>query len=103
MYDAIYGGPSLSVVDTSSSTYSDWSPESWDMRSLTMQDLTTNPAPAQNVLSFSEESLSSGEDLSASDPGLAGQHQDYQYALLPGLNSSGDSFLLDGLDGTFGL
>ena len=35
-------------------------------------------APAQSVLSVSEESLSSGEDLTASDLGLPSIHHDYK-------------------------
>ncbi len=100
LYDAIYGGPALSLADTTSSNYGDWSPESqWDMTSLNMNDFTSAPA-ARSVLSFSEESLSSGEDLSTSDLGLG--RQDYSH-LIPGSVSSNDGFLLEGLDATFGL
>ncbi|KAF8858953.1 hypothetical protein BDZ45DRAFT_385030 [Acephala macrosclerotiorum] len=100
LYDAIYGGPALSLADTTSSNYGDWSPDSqWDMTSLHMNDFTSAPA-ARSVLSFSEESLSSGEDLSTSDLGLG--RQDYSH-LIPGSVSSNDGYLLEGLDATFGL
>jgi hypothetical protein len=103
LYDAIYGGPALSLTDNSSSNYGDWSPDSqWDMTSFTMNDFGSAPGAARSVLSFSEESLSSGEDLSASDLGLGGRPQDYRQALLPGSGSS-DGYLLEGLDATFGL
>jgi len=102
LYDAIYGGPALSLTDNSSSNYGDWSPESqWDMTSFTMNDFGSAPGAARSVLSFSEESLSSGEDLSASDLGLGGRPLDYRQALLPG--SGPDGYLLEGLDATFGL
>ncbi|KUJ18402.1 fungal-specific transcription factor domain-containing protein [Mollisia scopiformis] len=100
LYDAIYGGPALSLSDNSTSNYGDWSPDSqWDMTSLTMNDFTSAPA-ARSVLSFSEESLSSGEDLSTSDLGLG--RQDHNH-LIPGSVFSGDGYLLEGLDATFGL
>jgi len=102
LYDAIYGGPALSLTDNSSSNYGDWSPDSqWDMTSFTMNDFSSAPGAARSVLSFSEESLSSGEDLSASDLGLGGRPLDYRQVLLPG--SGSDGYLLEGLDATFGL
>ncbi len=70
------------------------------MTSLTMNDFTTT-AP-QSVLSFSEESLSSGEDLSTSDLGLGGRQQDYRQLLQPG-STAVDGYLLDGVDGNFRL
>lgn len=98
LYDAIYGGPALSLTETTAPNYGDWPPEAkWDMASLTMNDFT-NTGPAQSVLSFSDESLSSGEDLSTSDLGLGGR-QDYRNPLMSG----SDNYLLDGLDGNFGL
>jgi hypothetical protein len=102
LYDAIYGGPALSLTDNSSSNYGDWSPDSqWDMTSFTMNDFGSGPGAARSVLSFSEESLSSGEDLSAHDLGMGGRPLDYRQALLPGIGS--ESYLLEGLDATFGL
>ncbi|KAG4429254.1 hypothetical protein IFR05_015261 [Cadophora sp. M221] len=105
LYDAIYGGPGLSLTENSSSNYGDWSPDSqWDMTSLTMNDFGNGPGPARSVLSFSEESLSSGEDLSASELGLGGggRQHDYGRAIM-GTGSAGDGYLLEGLDAAFGL
>jgi hypothetical protein len=102
LYDAIYGGPALSLTDNSSSNYGDWSPDSqWDMTSFTMNDFGSGPGAARSVLSFSEDSLSSGEDHPVNDLGLGGRPLDYRQALLPGTGS--DSYLLEGLDATFGL
>ena len=106
LYDAIYGGPALSLTDTTSSNYGDWSPQSpWDMTSLTMTDFTTHQA--RSLLSFSDESLSSGEEPSASEPGSGGR-QDYRHSRLPGsasasASTSADGYFLEGLDATFRL
>jgi hypothetical protein len=103
LYDAIYGGPALSLTDNSSSNYGGWSPDSqWDMTAFTMNDIGSAPGAARSVLSFSEESLSSGEDLSASDLGLGGRSQDYRQALLPG-SGPPDGYMLEGFDVAFGL
>jgi len=109
MYDAIYGGgpgsaPAVSLTDTSSSHYGDWSPESWDMTSLSVGDFASAIAPPQSVLSFSEDSLSSGgEETSTNELSLPGPGQlDYRHSLLLG-TSSNEQYLLDGLDATFGL
>ena len=107
LYDAIYGGgpgpaPALSLTDTTSSQYGGWSPESWDMTSLSMGDFTSGIAPPQSVLSFSEESLSSGEEMSASELGLSGSQLDYRHNLLSGTTPN-EQYLLDGLDANFGL
>jgi hypothetical protein len=109
LYDAIYGGgpgpaPALSLTDTSCSQFSGWSPESWDMTSLSMGDFPSGIAPPQSVLSFSEDSLSSGgEEMSASELGLPGPGPlDYRHSLLSGSTST-EQYLLDGLDATFGL
>ncbi len=97
LYDAIYGGPPLALADTTTSNYGDWSPEShWDI-ALNLNDFST-AGPARSVLSFSDESMTSGDELSTSDLGL--QH-DFRHSMLAGANS--DSYLLEGLDATFGL
>jgi hypothetical protein len=88
------------MADTNSQYGGGWSPESWDMTSLNIGDFTSGIAPPQSVLSFSEESLSSGEEMSASELGLSGQ-LDYRHNLVSG--NPNEQFLLDGLDGTFGL
>jgi len=103
LYDAIYGGPALSLTtETSNSNFGDWSPESgWDMATISMNDYTAT-AP-RSVLSISEESLSSGEDLSTSDLGLVGGQQDFRQTLHSSATAGGDVFLLEGLEGNFGL
>lgn len=103
LYDAIYGGPALSLTETNSSTYSDWSPDSaWDM-SLTMNEYGNAPQAARSVLSFSEESLSSGEDLSASEVSMGSRGQEYRHGIMTGSVGNGENYLLESLDGTFGL
>ncbi|OAA59116.1 c6 zinc finger domain containing protein [Niveomyces insectorum RCEF 264] len=94
VYDAIYGGPNMGLssaaaaaapaaetTPTSATPQSGdgWSPESWDLSGFSLADLTgTNtqgnrpssiPGPAQSVLSFSDESMSSvaGDDLTSAD------------------------------------
>jgi len=101
LYDAIYGGPALSLTESSvsQSNYGDWSPESgaWDMSSMGMGDIAdfhgAGNGVARSVLSFSEESLSSGEEV--------GEYVNANQGLL-GLQSR-ESYLLDGLDGALGL
>jgi len=109
LYDAIYGGgpgttQALSLTtDTTSSQYGSWSPESWDMTSLNISDFTTGTAPPQSVLSFSEDSLSSSEEMSASELSLPVNGQlDYRHTLLSSTTSN-EHYLLDGLDVAFGL
>lgn len=106
LYDAIYGGPAISLHSNSDSastvispSYGDWSPDSaWDMASLTMGDFATLPAgQARSVLSFSEESLSSGEEFSTSEFGGGGRRSG-EYGMM-----AGENYLLEGLDANFGL
>ena len=99
IYDAIYGGGAapVSLNDSTPSNLADWSPDSWD---YTMGlDFTNNAPPPTSVLSFSDESLSSGDDLSASDLSLPAR-QDYKPALVAGSGvlNDGYDFLLEGLD-----
>lgn len=105
LYDAIYGGPALSLSDATVSTYGAWSPDnSWDMASLNMGDFTSAPGAPRSVLSFSEESLSSGEDMSTSELGLSTSIiGDYGASLVPGSIGSNDSYLLESMENTFGL
>lgn len=131
IYDAVYGGPAISLslnsmhstVPVSSisdlapsmtsagqSTYGDWSPEQWDLTSLSMHefDLALNnglggqgqvTGAAQSVLSFSEESLSSGDDFAmdgSSYVKISPRHVNR------GLSSSGhENFSLEALDEGF--
>ncbi|CAK7201282.1 DNA-binding transcription factor cat8 [Sporothrix eucalyptigena] len=124
VYDAIYGGPNIGLsapTDTTpasatSQSGDGWSPESWDLTGFTLADLAGTgghggpgsiPAPAQSVLSFSDESMSSvaGDDLASADLanlGLGG----LDIGGLPyrngGLLGTGpDSFTVDALDNKF--
>lgn len=97
LWDAIYGGgPNLSLNDDPA--LEGWADDTWDMKGAGIAYPVTS---AQSVLSFSEESLSSSEDLSASELGVGSGKLDYQNALLPGLGDGAD-YLLDGFDGMFG-
>jgi len=58
-------------------------------------DLGTNPASARSVLSFSEEELTSGEELSSCDMG-----GEYRGIVIPNVDEFG---VLEGLEGSFGL
>lgn len=115
IFDAVYGGsvpgmpPTVSgggngggqhTGSLSSPDYGDWdlSPETWDMTALSMGDCDAS-ATTQSVLSLSEESLSSGDDLDFGGPGALGEYK--QSLLQGGLN--GEGFYVDGLDGNFGL
>ncbi|EPE29488.1 hypothetical protein GLAREA_00648 [Glarea lozoyensis ATCC 20868] len=101
LYDAIYGGPALSLTDSSisQSNYGDWSPESgaWDLLSNgyggtgDIDFSAAGSGVARSVLS--EESMSSAEELA-----------DYVNASqgLMGMQPR-ESYLLEGLDGSLGL
>ncbi|KID68745.1 Transcriptional activator protein acu-15, partial [Metarhizium hybridum] len=72
VYDAIYGGASLpSETIPANSNSVGWSPESWDVSSINVGDFGRNPEPPQSVLSMSDESLSSGEEVAPSELGLS--------------------------------
>lgn len=96
------------LSNTSSSGYGEWSPESWDMTVVQLNDFDLGSGPAQSVLSFSEESLSSGDDLEGFGLGTgnasgSGRHSfdDLYRTNAPLMN--GDGYLFDGLEGGFGL
>ncbi|KAH8893415.1 hypothetical protein GQ53DRAFT_113780 [Thozetella sp. PMI_491] len=108
VYDAIYGGPALSLAESmptpttapaSGAHAAGWSPDSWDLSGFSLGDFgTSGVATAQSVLSLSEESLSSGEELTElteltqSELGLGAGSLDY----------GNGGYLLDGLE-TYGL
>ncbi|EFQ35068.1 fungal specific transcription factor domain-containing protein [Colletotrichum graminicola M1.001] len=107
VYDAIYGGaasslPVIGGTPASSTGLDSWSPDSWDLANFNLGDFDTNPAPPQSVLSVSEESLSSGEDLT-SDLNLSVSSLEYRNALLASCSANSDGLFLDGLDGNYGL
>jgi hypothetical protein len=106
MYDAIYGGPALSMTETpmsTTSTYSGWSPDSWDLTGFNIGDFGSNPTGPQSVLSMSDDSLSSGEEVAPSELGLSVGSVEYRNALISATCTNGDNFLLEGLDGNFRL
>lgn len=107
VYDAIYGGPGLSLGETPTSTgtnMGEWSPDSWDLSSFNIGDLTTNPGPPQSVLSISDDSLSSGDDLTSNDMYLRMGSEDYQSGLMPPPRTSHDgNVVLDGLGLNLGI
>lgn len=106
VYDAIYGGPALSLTETptSAGTMGEWSPESWDLSSFNIGELTTNPGAPQSVLSISDESLSSGDDLTSSEMYLRMGSEDYQSGLMPPPRTSHDNnLILDGLELNLGI
>jgi hypothetical protein len=104
VYDAIYGGPALSLTETPTSTsaVSGWSPDSWDLTSFNIGDFG-NPAPPQSVLSMSDESLSSGEEVAPSELGLSVGSIEYRNSMIATSCGSGENYLLDGLDNGFGI
>ncbi|KAI0102033.1 fungal-specific transcription factor domain-containing protein [Nemania sp. FL0031] len=97
VYDAIYGGPALSLETPTN--YTEWTPDPWDLSSFSIGDLdlSTNAAGPQSVLSLSDESLSSGDDLS-NEMYLGMKGEDYQSGLVPHRNSHDGPLVLDGLD-----
>ncbi|KAG7136715.1 Transcriptional activator protein acu-15 like [Verticillium longisporum] len=103
VYDAIYGGPGLTINESTptSTNISGWSPDSWDLTNFNLGDFGTSGAPAPSTLSVSEESLSSGEDLSApSELNFNLDNIEYRSALLAGYTNS-DGFIVDPLESNY--
>lgn len=102
IYDNIYGGPAaealLEIEPLSSVTDSsaNWSPDAWDWNSY------GTAAPPQSVLSFSDESLTSGEDFSSNscEFGTPGSDRLYAGIMIPDMSTPTG---LSGLDSSFGL
>jgi len=79
VYDAIYGGQGL--VNESAiavSNCGDWPPDNWDLTGFSITEFGSNPQPPQSVLSMSDESLSSGEEIGPSELGLSVDSVDYR-------------------------
>ncbi|EWZ37689.1 fungal-specific transcription factor domain-containing protein [Fusarium oxysporum f. sp. albedinis] len=79
VYDAIYGGQGL--VNESAiavSNCGDWPPDNWDLGGFSIAEFGNNPQPPQSVLSMSDESLSSGEEVGPSELGLSVESVDYR-------------------------
>lgn len=66
LYDAIYGGHGVPLTDTPITAES-WSPDAWDLTHFNIGDFGDAAGTAQSVLSVSEESLSSVDDLPPHD------------------------------------
>lgn len=103
IYDTIYGGPPadalLDVTPLSATTESNatWSPNVWNWSSY-----ASEAPPPQSVLSFSDESLTSGEEFNnpACDYGSTpGSDRLYPGIMIPG--DYEDAANLIGLDGTY--
>ncbi|KAI2473200.1 fungal-specific transcription factor domain-containing protein [Annulohypoxylon bovei var. microspora] len=107
VYDAIYGGPALSLTETpttTATTLGEWSPDSWDLSSFNIGDLTANPAAPQSVLSISDDSLSSGDDLNSNDMYLRMGSEDYQNGLMaPPRTSHDGNLVLEGIELNLGI
>lgn len=105
LYDAIYGGPALSLETPPPvpTNIPDWSPDSWNLSGFNLGDVNSSAPPPQSVLSFSDESLSSGDELPASDV-YFNMNDDYRSSLLHPHRATGDGLLLvDGLNLDLGL
>ncbi|KAJ6783159.1 hypothetical protein PWT90_03730 [Aphanocladium album] len=92
MYNAIYGGATQVSEPALTNKTSEWSPDSWDLSSFSLGDFTASQAP-QSVLSMSDESLSSGEEVSPPAMGhMAGGYQKQMHT------ASGEPFDMDALN-----
>jgi hypothetical protein len=104
-------GLTTTISNSSTNSFGDWSPEAWDMATLNMNDFDLHnlPPTAQSVLSFSEESLSSGDDLDglgfnsgASNGNCSGRNSlDGMYG--SGVLVPGETYILDNLEVNFGI
>ncbi|KAL7799087.1 fungal-specific transcription factor domain-containing protein [Trichoderma ceciliae] len=99
VYDVIYGGASIESAMTGHPAASEWSPDSWDLSNFNIGEFGSNPAPPQSVLSTSDESLSSGEEVSPSELGLSLGNMDYGKQLQGMDYHNGEGFSTNGLHG----
>ncbi|ORY13188.1 transcriptional activator protein-like protein acu-15 [Clohesyomyces aquaticus] len=106
IYDTIYGGPPADALldcpplSAGAETNLTWSPNVWNWSGGYTQD-----APPQSVLSFSDESLTSGEEFAncTGDYSTPGNDRVYQGIMIPDMNTPNSGIGLAGLDGNFGL
>ncbi|KAH9883281.1 fungal-specific transcription factor domain-containing protein [Xylariomycetidae sp. FL2044] len=103
VYDAIYGGPALSSLSAETPTPTsstaatnfgaasggDWSPDTWDLSSISLGDHLSAAAPPQSVLSISDDSLSSGDDLASNDMYLSIHSEDFATATATATTNGG--------------
>lgn len=103
IYDTIYGGPpadalvDVAPLSTSADSSATWSPNVWNWGSY-----SSEAPPPQSVLSFSDESLTSGEEYNnpACDYGSTpGSDRLYPGIMIPGDYENSSN--LTGLDGTY--
>jgi hypothetical protein len=106
IYDGIYGGPPIEALNESAPPPADanlvWSPA--DMWSINNTN-GTNTAVPQSVLSFSDESLTSGGD-EFPDLTQCASHENYKGIWIPDMSPGAvdtDAFGISTLDGGFGL
>ncbi|KAF2140568.1 uncharacterized protein K452DRAFT_327416 [Aplosporella prunicola CBS 121167] len=99
IYDSIYGGPPMDALNdvpplsAAAEANLAWSPSMWVG--------PTDQPPPQSVLSFSDESLTSGSDEYACDFG-SNSSDTYRGLVIPDLSPSGTAGMVS-LDGNFGL
>ncbi|KAF7542638.1 hypothetical protein G7Z17_g11397 [Cylindrodendrum hubeiense] len=97
VYDAIYGGQALvNEATIAVSNCGDWPPDTWDLSGFSFD----NPEPPQSVLSMSDESLSSGEEVGPADLGLSVGSVDYRNQMMP-QNQHGDRYMSDRMETSF--
>jgi hypothetical protein len=106
IYDTIYGGPTADALldcpplSAGAETNLTWSPSVWNWGNYTDQ-----APPPQSVLSFSDESLTSGEEFGncADYNATASNDRIYQGIMIPDMSTPNSGIGLGGLDGNFGL
>ncbi|OAA57695.1 C6 transcription factor FacB [Cordyceps fumosorosea ARSEF 2679] len=103
VYNAIYGGATVvhgeppAMLAAAGKASSEWSPDSWDLSSFSLGDFTASEAP-QSVLSLSDESLSSGEEVSP--PAVGQQQQRLGGGYQKQMQAAGaEHFNMDAIDG----
>lgn len=89
VYDAIYGGSAF-INEAPLPSKNDWSPDTWDLANFNINELGQAPVPPQSVLSLSDESLSSGEEVSPSDLNLGMGNIEY---------SDSNGFIIENFEG----
>ncbi|KAH7132164.1 transcriptional activator protein-like protein acu-15 [Dendryphion nanum] len=108
IYDTIYGGPTADALidcpplSAGTETNVTWSPESvWNWGPYQGGE---QAPPPQSVLSFSDESLTSGGDeFGSASAGEFGTPPGYQGIMIPDMSTPNSATGLAGLDGNFGL
>ncbi|KAK7419873.1 DNA-binding transcription factor cat8 [Neonectria punicea] len=102
VYDAIYGGQALVNESTIAvSNCGEWPPDTWDLNGFTINEFGNNPKPPQSVLSMSDESLSSGEEVGPSELGLSVGSVDYRNQMMPQNCQNGDGYMIDRMEASF--